>query len=153
MNLCIFTPYNFQISQEVINSSGNYVSEIVKDTNIRYMPLRYNLPNKFILLYQILDYAFRELFYNDTFDGIIYTDIKYNIKDTETLHTLTGLLSNNKSFYFGDIKSPLCLGMTKNMFEKIGKPSFKDFNLIDNLLGYHGFRVVELAHENFVTYE
>jgi hypothetical protein len=152
MNFCIFSPYNFQVSNEVINSSGEYSATITSGTSIKYMPLRYNLPNKFISLYQILDYAFRELFYNDTFDGILYTNIFYNIKDTDTLLSLVDLLNNNTYLYSDTKTQPFFMGMTKSMFETIGNPSFQDFNLIDNLVGYHNFKTIQIETEKFVRY-
>lgn len=75
MRTCIFTTYNYQNSQELIDKQTQEISRIIQDTDIKFVPLRYNLPNKYLTAKQTTDHVMPYLF-ND-FDIIIVLPVGY----------------------------------------------------------------------------
>lgn len=75
MKICIFTTYNYQNSQHLIDKQANEINQIIQDTNIKFVPLRYNLPNKYVTAKQTTDHVMPYLL-ND-FDIIIVLPVNY----------------------------------------------------------------------------
>lgn len=83
MKICVFTTYNYQDGEELIKSQAEKISEFIKGTNIQFVPLRYNLPNKYITFQQAVDYGMSHLL-ND-YDCIIFLPVSVVMKSKETL--------------------------------------------------------------------
>lgn len=133
MRKCIFTSYNYQIDQRVIDEHAKVIGRLVQGTDIVFMPLRYNVPRKLLLHFQVLDYGFKYL--TNQFDAILTIDVDcIPLSKTALLYTFDRICSgvyigtaqrsmhieNNKHVYVG---SP-CFGITSQMFDFMGRPSF-----------------------------
>lgn len=130
---CILTTFNYQIEQDVISKHNEVMTRITQDTGITYIPLRYNLPRKFILHWQTIEYGLQNLF--GSFDGFLILDVDcvplsksaliYTFEQIEK-NILIGTaqrsmhIENNKHVYVG---SP-CVGFTKDLYRELGYPSF-----------------------------
>lgn len=105
--------------------------------DIKFIPLRYNLPHKFISHHQVLDFGMRELF--KTYNNILVLDvdaiplskdaIDYTFEQIKK-NKLVGCaqrsmhIDNNKHVYVG---SPV-IGFSWELFESMGCPSFVPTN-------------------------
>jgi uncharacterized protein (TIGR02466 family) len=133
MKSCILTTFNFQIDQQLVDYSSKVLSKFISNTDVDYIPLRYNLPNRLISHYQSLDYGVEHLLDRYSYFLILDVDciplsqnsIEYifeKIKNNILIGTAQRSMhiDNNKHIYVG---SP-CIGFSKELFEKIGRPSF-----------------------------
>lgn len=82
MKICIFTTYNYQDGEALIKAQAEKISEFIKDTNIEFVPLRYNLPNKYITFQQAIDYGMSHLI-ND-YDCIFFFPVSVAPKSKES---------------------------------------------------------------------
>jgi hypothetical protein len=73
MRTCIFTTFNYQNSTDLIDKQSKEIGKIIDGTDIKFVPLRYNLPNKYLTARQTTDHAMPYLL-ND-FDIIIVVTI------------------------------------------------------------------------------
>lgn len=133
MRKCIFTSYNYQVEQRVIDEHAKVINALIQNTDIVFMPLRYNVPRKLLLHYQVLDYGFKYL--TKDFDAILTLDVDcIPLSKSALLYTFEQIqkniyigtaqrsmhIDNNKHVYIG---SP-CFGLTSKMFDEMGRPSF-----------------------------
>jgi len=133
MRKCIFTSYNYQINQHLIDAHAKVINGMIQGTDIVFMPLRYNVPRKLLLHYQVLDYGFKHL--TEQYDAILTIDVDcIPLTKSALLYTFDRICSgvyigtaqrsmhiqNNKHVYIG---SP-CFGVTSKMFNEMGRPSF-----------------------------
>lgn len=133
MRSCIFTSYNFQIEQDLIEAQAQTIRHLIKDTPIDFMPLRYTLSEKHILHYQALDYGLNHLF-NEGYDNILVLDVDAIPLSTNALlytfdQIINGIyigcaqrsmhIENNKHVYIG---SPV-FGISKSVYKQMGSPS------------------------------
>lgn len=75
MKTCIFTTYNYQNSQYLIDKQAEQINNIIEDIDIKFVPLRYNLPNKYLTAKQTTDHAMPYLLKD--FDIIIVLPVGY----------------------------------------------------------------------------
>lgn len=123
---CIFTTYNFQIDEKLIQAHHAVINKIIAGTGVVFMPLRYNLPRKFIQHYQALDYGLIRLV--NEYDNILTLDVDCIPLSTDALmytvekieqNTLIGCaqrsmhIENDRHIYVG---SP-CFGLNKNLYQ------------------------------------
>lgn len=129
---CIFTTYNFQINQALIDAHHAVIYRLIEGTGISLMPLRYNLPHKFIKHYQALDYGLVRLV--NEYENILTLDVDciplskdaliYTVEQIEK-NVLIGCaqrsmhIENNKHVYVG---SP-CFGMSTDLYQGLNTPS------------------------------
>lgn len=133
MRKCVFTSYNYKIDPRVIEANAQVINKLIEGTDIVFVPLRYNLPSKLILHYQVLDYGFKYL--TKDYDAILTLDVDCIPLSKTALLTTFDLIEkgeyvgtaqrsmhidNNKHVYVG---SP-CFGITTELFNKMGRPSF-----------------------------
>lgn len=133
MKNCIFTTYNFQIDQKIIDYQSSVLKKLIGNLNIDFIPLRYNLPRRYILHYQALDYGMKHII--PSYDNILILDTDCIPLSADALsYTFSKIsqgrligtaqrsmhIENNKHIYVG---SP-CIGFSRETFEKIGYPSF-----------------------------
>jgi len=152
---CIFTTYNYQIESRIIDEHQKVINRMIENTGIVFMPLRYNLPRKFILHYQTLDYGLPYLLKD--FDNFLVLDVDCIPLDKDVLkytferiaqNILIGTaqrsmhIDNNKHVYVG---SP-CIGFSKTLFERIGSPSFVPTNRGDTAEEF-SYRCEEINNE------
>lgn len=130
---CILTTYNFQIGPRLIKAQARAIDTVLNGLDIQFIPLRYNLPHKFISHHQVLDFGVRELF--KQYDNILILDVDaiplsidavdYTFNQIKQ-NKLVGCaqrsmhIDNNKHVYVG---SPV-IGFSKELFNAMGKPSF-----------------------------
>ena len=130
----IFTSFNFHIDADLVESSLIYMNKIVEGMNIDYRPLEYFYSYKEVEHWQTLDFGVNSLF-EQGYDDILILDIDCipidrkaltyifdKIKDGVLIGTAQRSMhiENNKHVYVG---SP-CTGISKELYEKLGKPSF-----------------------------
>lgn len=75
MKTCIFTTYNYQNSQYLIDKQFEEIKKILQDTDIQFVPLRYNLPNKYLNAKQTTDHAIPYLLKD--YDNIVIISFGY----------------------------------------------------------------------------
>lgn len=75
MNTCIFTTYNYQNSQYLIDKQSEEIVRVIQDTDIKFVPLRYNLPKKYLTAKQTTEHAMPYLLKD--FDIIIVLPVGY----------------------------------------------------------------------------
>ena len=73
LTACIFTTYNYQDDSNLIDNQARVISEIVKETNIKFIPLRYNLSKKKVSTQQAIEYGLSYLL-ND-YDIVVYLPV------------------------------------------------------------------------------
>ena len=131
----IFTSFNFHIDAGLVESSLKYMNKVVEGLDIEYRHLEYFYSYEQVEHWQTLDFGVNSLFeqgYDDIF--ILDTDciplnreaLTYTF-DKIAKGVLIGTaqrsmhIENNKHIYVG---SP-CTGISKELFQKLGKPSFR----------------------------
>jgi len=131
----IFTSFNFHISADIVESSLKYMNKVVENLGIDYRPLEYFYSYEQVEHWQTLDFGVNSLF-EQGYDDVLILDVdciplgraalRYTFKQIEQ-GILIGTaqrsmhIENNKHVYVG---SP-CTGISKELFDKLGRPSFK----------------------------
>jgi hypothetical protein len=131
----VFTSFNFHIDASLVESSIKYMGKVVENLGIDYRPLEYFYSYEQVEHWQTLDFGVNSLF-EQGYDDILILDtdciplgraaLRYMFHQIEK-GILIGTaqrsmhIENNKHVYVG---SP-CMGISKELFEKLGKPSFK----------------------------
>ena len=131
----IFTSFNFHIDASLVESSLKYMSKIVEGMDIDYRPLEYFHSHEQVEHWQTLDFGVNSLF-EQGYDDVLILDTDCIPLNREALTYMfdkiaEGVLigtaqrsmhiENDKHVYVG---SP-CTGISKELFEKLGKPSFR----------------------------
>lgn len=131
----IFTYCNFQIEREIADLQKQVIDQFNTVPNCKYEYLFYNRPDGEIVPNQVINYGLNKLFYEDNYDTILMLDIDCIPLNTRALEysflraeqgVLIGNvqrsnhIENNRHIY----PAPSCITITKNMFERLGRPSF-----------------------------
>ena len=101
MKVCIFTTYNYQDDENLIRQQEKRIQELIADTKIRFIPLRYNLPKKYISTQQSIDYGLSHLMTD--FDIVIYLTVGYVPISIEKLNDIIN--KTQHGFRFKDEES------------------------------------------------
>lgn len=133
MKRCIFTAHNFQIDPRYPELHAK-VCHKLKDESVDYMPLRYNKRDGDVVHWQVLDFAIPELFYKSGYDSVMVLDLDCiplsadSIKKTFELAEAGALVGNiQRSNHIENDQhtyvASSCFTMTREFYEKMGKPS------------------------------
>lgn len=132
---CIFSCSNFQVERKISTLQSKVLEKINKIPNCKNESLFYNAGEEELYHDKVLDYAFDKLFYEMGYDTILLLDVDCIPLNLEALEytferaeqgILVGNIQranhiqNNKHVYV----APSALCITKNIYEKLGKPSF-----------------------------
>lgn len=135
MKKCIFTYCNHQIDNNIIEFQHNVINKFNNIDDCTYEFLRYNADDGVVFPDQVIDYAFKVLFYEKQYDIILMLDIDCIPLSTNALHyvfdkALNGYIigniqrsnhiSNNEHIYV----APSTMCISKSVFELLDKPSF-----------------------------
>lgn len=136
---CIFSYSNHQIEDKIITLQNKVIDKYNKIFNCKYEYLRYKEPDGKMFPDQVIDYAFQKLFYEENYETILMLDIDCVPLSTEALEYTfqqaeegklignvqrSNHIENNKHTYV----APSALCITRETFEKLGRPSFKTSN-------------------------
>lgn len=156
---CIFTYSNHQINDTIITLQSKVIDKLNKIFNCKYEYLRYKEPDGKMFPDQVIEYGFEKLFYEDNYETILMLDIDCVPLSTNALEYIfnqaesgklvgnvqrSNHLDNNKHTYV----APSCMAITKEIYEKLGKPSFKPTNR-----GDIGEELTYLAEKNKIEVE
>lgn len=119
LKVCIFTTYNYQIDENLIQSQERKLQEIIRDTNIRFIPLRYNLSKKYVSIDQAIEYGLSYLA-ND-FDVVIYLTVGYVPISLEKLNDII-----NKTQYGFRFKDEESFSTTKDSKQEFIEEKFTE---------------------------
>jgi hypothetical protein len=134
-NRAIFTYSNHQIEDRIGYLQRQVINKFDADERYKYEYLHYKKPDGEMTPDQVIDYGIQKLFYEDNYDTILLLDIDciplnsaaldYTFKRAEQGVLIGNVqrsnhLDNNKHIY----PAPSCIALTKQMYEKLGKPSF-----------------------------
>jgi len=155
----IFTYNNHQIDEKISYLQKQMVAKFNKNPKCKYEYLFYKKPDGEMVPDQVIDYGLQKLFYNDNYDTILILDIDCVPLSVEALEYIfdqaeagvfignaqrSNHIENNKHIY----PAPSCVCITKDMFEKLGKPSFKVTNR-----GDIGEELCYIAEQQSITIE
>lgn len=133
---CIFSYCNHQINPKISVLQQNVIEKLNKTQNCIYEFLKYNGNDGEVFPDQAIDYAFDKLFYQDNYDIILMLDIDciplnstaiQYVFDRAAQGVIVGNIqrsnhiNNDEHVYV----APSAICISKNTFEKLGKPSFK----------------------------
>jgi uncharacterized protein (TIGR02466 family) len=100
MKTCIFTTYNYQDDDNLIRQQEKRIQEIIANTDIRFIPLRYNLPKKYVSVEQAIEYGLSYL--TNDFDVVIYLTVGYVPVSLEKLNDIINKTQHNFRFKDGE---------------------------------------------------
>jgi hypothetical protein len=135
----IFTYSNHQIEEKIPYLQKQIISKFNKDKLCKYEYLHYKKPDGEMTPDEVITYGLEKLFYEDNYDTILLLDIDCIPLSTYALeHTFEraeqGVLIGNvqRSNHLDNEKhiypAPSCVCLTKEMYEKLGKPTWKPTN-------------------------
>ena len=135
----IFTYSNHQIEDRISYLQKQVINKYNVNKKCKYEYLHYKKPDGEMTPDQVIDYGINKLFYDDHYDTILMLDIDCIPLSTEALdytfdQAEKGILVGNvqRSNHIENGKhiypAPICIALTKDMFEKLGKPTFKVTN-------------------------
>jgi hypothetical protein len=132
---CIFTYNNFQVDDAVVKYQKLVIDKINNIPNCFFEYLKYNAPDGIVYPDAVIDYAFNVLFNELKYDTILMLDIDCIPLNTNALKYMFTIaekdimigniqrsnhIENNKHTYI----APSAICISKNYYEKLGKPSF-----------------------------
>jgi len=135
----IFTYSNHQIEDKISYLQKQMVAKFNKNHKCKYEYLHYKKPDGEMTPDQVIDYGINKLFYQDNYDTIMLLDIdcvplsehalEYTFDRAEQGALIGNVqrsshIENNKHIY----PAPSCVCLSKETFEKLGKPSFSVTN-------------------------
>jgi hypothetical protein len=138
-NRAIFTYCNHQIEDRIAYLQKQVINKFNTNKLCKYEYLQYKKPDGEMTPDQVIDYGINKLFYEDNYDTILLLDIDCIPLSTEALEYTFELaeqgvlvgnvqrsnhIDNNKHTY----PAPSCVALSKDMFERLGKPSFSVSN-------------------------
>lgn len=156
---CIFTYSNFQVDEKIVTMQKKVIEKFNNIENCKFEYLFYNAKDGDVWPDQVIDYGFNKLFYEDNYDTILLLDIDCIPLSPESLNytfdqaeknILVGNaqranhIENNKHVYI----APSALCISKELFETMGKPSFRPSNK-----GDVGEELTYVAEEKFKKIE
>ena len=131
----IFTYSNHQIDEKISYLQKQIINKFNTNKKCKYEYLHYKKPDGEMTPDQVIDYGINKLFYEDNYDTVLMLDIdciplseqalEYTFDQAEK-----GILIGNvrRSSHIENNKhispAPSCIALTREMFEKLGKPSF-----------------------------
>lgn len=136
---CTFSCSNHQVDRKIATMQNKVLEKVNKIPNCKNESLFYNAAENELYHDKVLDYAFDKLFYEMHYDTILLLDVDCIPFDQEVLEYVferaeKGILvgniqranhiNNNKHVYV----APSALCITKELFERMGKPSFSYTN-------------------------
>lgn len=135
----IFTYCNPDVDRKISHLHGKIIEKFNKIPNCKYEFLMYNAKDGEVVPNQVIDYALSELFFKKNYESILILDIdciplneyalEYIFTEAEKGKLIGNIqrsnhLQNNQHIYV----APSCVCLTKDMFVKLGNPSFKITN-------------------------
>lgn len=135
----IFTYCNHQIEEKIPYLQKQIISKFNTNKLCKYEYLHYKKPDGEMTPDQVIEYGIEKLFYEDNYDTILMLDIDCIPLNTQALEYIfdraeegvlignvqrSNHLDNNKHIY----PAPSCISLTKETYEKLGKPSWKPTN-------------------------
>jgi hypothetical protein len=135
----IFTYCNPDVDQKISHLQKKIIETFNKIPNCKYEFLMYNAKDGDVVPNQVIDYGLQELFYKKNYQSVLILDIDCIPLNEEALNYIfaeaekgkivgniqrSNHLQNNQHVY----AAPSCICITKEMFEKLGSPSFKITN-------------------------
>jgi hypothetical protein len=132
---CIFTYANHQINENILEYQKLVISKYNRIENCDYQFLRYNAVDQQVFPDQVIDHGLNEIFYLANYDTVLILDIDCIPLSTESLQYTfdraeSGIFIGNaqRSNHIENDKhvypAPSCVCFTREMFERLGKPSF-----------------------------
>lgn len=138
-NRAVFTYSNHQIEDRIGYLQRQVINKFNDNEMFKYEYLHYKKPDGEMTPDQVIDYGIQKLFYEDKYDTILLLDIdciplskyalEYTFKRAEAGVLVGNVqrsnhLDNNKHVY----PAPSCIALTKQIYERLGKPSFNVTN-------------------------
>jgi hypothetical protein len=139
MKKAIFTYANFQVDERIVTFQKDVLEKFNSNGKYDYQFLRYNAVDPEVVPDQVIDYGLNHLFYELNYDSVLILDIDciplnekaldYSFEKAESGILVGNVqrsnhIDNNKHIYV----APSCICLTKEMFEKLGKLSFRPTN-------------------------
>ena len=136
MRNCIFSYYNLQIHPNIITCQSQVIHKLLQNLKVEYIPLQYNAKDGELYPDDCINYALNELFYNRGYDSVLILDIdciplstsaiKYTFERINQGYLMGNVqrshyIENNEHLFIGSS----CLGITKGIYEQLGKPDAK----------------------------
>ena len=131
----IFTYSNHQIEDKISYLQKQIINKFNTDKLCKYEYLHYKKPDGEMTPDQVIQYGIEKLFYEDNYHTVLMLDIDCIPLSTHALEYTferaeQGILignvqrsnhiENNKHIY----PAPSCIALTKEMYEKLGKPTW-----------------------------
>jgi hypothetical protein len=135
----IFTYCNPDVDRKISQLQSKIIETFNKIPNCKYEFLMYNAKDGDVVPDQVIDYGLQELFYKKNYQSVLILDIDCIPLNEEALNYIfaeaekgkivgniqrSNHLQNDQHVY----AAPSCVCFTKEMFEKLGSPSFKITN-------------------------
>ena len=135
----IFTYCNPDVDRKISQLQSKIIETFNKIPNCKYEFLMYNAKDGDIVPDQVIDYGLQELFYKKNYQSVLILDIDCIPLNEEALNYIfaeaekgkivgniqrSNHLQNDQHVYV----APSCICLTRDMFEKLGSPSFKITN-------------------------
>jgi hypothetical protein len=132
---CIFSCSNPQVDRKIATLQNKVLEKINKIPNCKIETLFYADTTDKLYHDKVLDYAFEKLFYEFNYDTVLLLDIDCIPLNLDALEYMferaekdilvgnvqrANHIQNNKHVYV----APSAMGISKSLFEKMGKPSF-----------------------------
>lgn len=155
----IFTYCNPDVDRKISHLQSKVIERFNKIPNCKYEFLMYNAKDGDVVPDQVIDYALEELFFKNNYESILILDIdciplseealEYVFEEAEKGKIVGNVqrsnhIQNNQHVYV----APSCICFTRDMFVKLGKPSFRISNRSDI-----GEELCFIAEENSVQLE
>ena len=136
MKNAIFTYCNFQIDPRIKLYQHGVINKFVQGTGIAFHPLEYKGKDGDMFPDDAIEFGINSLFYEQNYDAVLILDIDCIPLNTRALQhtfnkanqgTLIGniqrshYLENGEHLFIGSS----CLALSKNTYERLGKPSPK----------------------------
>jgi hypothetical protein len=155
----IFTYCNPDVDKKISHLQSKVIEKFNTIPNCKYEFLMYNAKDGDMVPNQVIDYGLNELFFNQNYETILILDIDciplssyaidYIFSQAESGKIVGNIqrsnhLDNNKHVYV----APSCICITREMFMKLGNPSFNITNRSDI-----GEELCYIAEDNNVELE
>ena len=135
----IFTYSNHQIEDRITYLQKQVINKFNTNKLCKYEYLHYKKPDGEMTPDEVIQYGLEKLFYEDKYHTILMLDIDCIPLSTQALEYIfdraeqgvlignvqrSNHIDNNKHTY----PAPSCIALTKDMYEKLGKPTWKPTN-------------------------
>jgi hypothetical protein len=132
----IFTYCNHQIEDKIPYLQKQVIAKFNKNKLCKFEYLHYKKPDGEMTPDEVIEYGLNKLFYEDHYETILMLDIDCIPLSEQALEYIfdraeqgvlignvqrSNHLNNDKHIY----PAPSCICLTKEMYEKLGKPSWK----------------------------